>query len=322
MSLKNHKGVGLLMETILNYIYNLISKYLFPYLHSPGKLKGNVSTKGYTFTFFKPKQVLPEWMRPKRDSSGLMWEGWSAGIRKDNGKVVSIWIELYGTNSGIGHYLCDVKSDTWDSHVYYDGHFHLKPFGGPREHQVLIGACERVIQEYLSKICDPVVTLFDEKGNLLELYEPQSGREIFVNKSRSDSMDDLFVVGPHPTKTDEIEIHSCSTLDISEMALEREDNGLIQFMVNPSKDIYGKLLNHTSFEMFNSESGYRYKQSIQREPVVLTAPSTLSSITIRIDRGGYKSVEKEINLKVSSMHKVQAFLEPLIDRNSQERINQ
>ena len=104
-----------------------VCHYKYQSIQSPPKLNvSNVKVDGFTWISLRSKGV-PEILRPKREGSGLMWEGFTTGISNENGKIGSIAVWLYGSNEGVGHYV--YLSRTNRLHSYHgDGHFNLKGY--------------------------------------------------------------------------------------------------------------------------------------------------------------------------------------------------
>ena len=136
-------------------------------------------------------------LRPVRNESGLLWEGFSVSVSKETGKVESIAVWLYGTNGGVGHYHYTARVNTFRS-WHGDGHFNLMAHERKEddwEIKTLRYAASRISQD-VSLLNRPLRMSYDEDSGKLAMFDPELNRAVFINENRSGSLDDLFVYGP------------------------------------------------------------------------------------------------------------------------------
>ena len=159
---------------------------------------------GNGFTFHSLGRKRPSFLGKVRDESGLLWEGFSIGVCKPNpgiplneGKVYSIGVWLYGTNEGVGHYLYQARSNTFNR-LYGEGHFNLMPFEAESdlwETRVRLAIANSLARD-LEDVIRPIDVAYDQKTGKLTMYDPESSRYVYPNEDRQSPADDLFVFGP------------------------------------------------------------------------------------------------------------------------------
>ena len=190
-----------------------ICHHKYQSIQSPPKLKvSNVTADGFTFISFKSKWVselsgFSEYLKPERESSGLMWEGFTTGISRESGKAGSIAVWLYGSNEGVGHYVYLGRTNMFRS-SHGEGHFNLRPYAKNDvrwQSMALREACERVA-EAVGPFYRHLSTSCDEKSGKVSWYDGESGREVYFREKRTSPLDDLFVFGPLSEKAGRISL--------------------------------------------------------------------------------------------------------------------
>ena len=190
-----------------------------------------------------------------------MWEGFAAGISRENGKAGSIAVWLYGSNDGVEHYVYLERTNRFNSH-HGTGHFNLKGYA-KRDHswtrQVLWSAFEHVAKD-VGRFFRPLSTSYDERSGKIEWYDGESGRKVYFKADRTGSLDDVFVFGPYPEKFKDFAGHVKAPGLITTL-VERTEKHRPKRIIIDVKDIYGQSLEHAGFEV-ESESGYSYAQTL------------------------------------------------------------
>ena len=294
-----------------------ICHHKYQSIQSPPKLKeSNVTADGFTFISFKSKGIselsgISEYLKPERESSGLMWEGFTTGISKESGKVGSIAVWLYGSNEGVGHYVYLDRTNMFSS-GHGEGHFNLKPYAKSDvrwKRMALREACERVA-EAVGPFYRHLSTSFDKKSGKVSWYDDESGREVCFREKRTSPLDDLFIFGNYPKKLKDFVGRVEAPGLIITPVEGAEKQGPNRITIN-AKDVYGKSLEHTCVEMEEIESGYSFKQGLPSngEYTTIGVLETLQKLTIKVWRGGYGNIVEEIELGIGEV-KVEAILEP------------
>ena len=287
-----------------------MDRHKYQSLQAPPKLKADQIGAGrFTWISLEAKWV-PEIFRPEREASGLIWEGFTTGISRENGKPGSIAVWLYGSNEGVGHYVYLERTNKIRSH-YRDGHFGLKVYARDDKRwalDVLHGACERVAKD-VGQFYRPLVTSYDAKRKRVEWYDDESGREVYFREDRAGPSDDLFVFGPYPKKLKDF-AGDTGTPGLMTAQVEREGENLSRIIVR-AKDIYGQPLKHVRVEVESPEPGYKYAQELppDGEAAKISLPWGLQKLALRVCRGGYGTVTEEIDVAAGDI-KVDAILEP------------
>lgn len=272
---------------------------------SPARRIHADTISGGGFTFFSFDRKRPSFLDKARDESGLLWEGFSVGVCGPNshdrlyeGKAYSIAVWLYGTNEGIGHYSYKARSDTF-SGFYGEGHFNLMPFEAGSDSwtwRVLSGVGKALARD-LQDIIRPIDVAYDRKTGTLTMYDPESGRDVSINKDRKSAIDDLFVFGPYPSK-----VPGCpaNPPGITVKPAENED-GQAKTLHIRAVDIYERAVNRVLVTVQCAEgSGYSYTQMCtqakagQVQATHIAIPIELTNIRIQAKRAGYGDVEASV----------------------------
>lgn len=247
---------------------------------------------------------LPEWMKPARNESGLMWEGFGMGVSRLTGKVESFAVYLYGSNEGVGHYSYKARDNAFRG-SYGEGHFNLMPFekgSASWEWRVLSSAGEMLSRD-IGQISRPLDVSYDEKGGSISMYDPESGRDVYFNTNRSKPLDDLFVFGPYPRKL---------------AGVTGKESGLLVGPADTSlspdprlhlsaQDIYGRPVKHVRVSI-QTESGYRYSQSFEKD-VLIAVPRGIENARVLAERAGYKELTADVGLE-DGIQRIVVVLEP------------
>ena len=291
-----------------------ICHYKYQSIQSPPKLKGNkVTAGGFTWISFESKGI-PEILRPKREASGLMWEGFTTGISNENGKAGSIAVWFYGSNEGVGHYVFLERTNRFHS-SHGEGHFNLKVYAKKDRRwatKVLRSACESVSKD-VERFYRPLSTSYDESSGKIRWYDDKSGRDVYFREKRNSSLDDLFIFGPYPKKLKNFLGH-IETPRLIFTSVEKIENGGHQRIIINAKDIYGQSLEHAYFVAEGIDSNYKYTQKLPSngEFLAISIPLAIQKLMIKVYRGGYGELKEEIEIGVGDI-KVRAILEPLRD---------
>ena len=294
-----------------------ICHHKYQSIQSPPKLKvSNVTADGFTFISFKSKGIsklsdFSEYLKPERESSGLMWEGFTTGISRENGKAGSIAVWLYGSNEGVGHYVYLDRTNMSRS-GHGEGHFNLKPYAKNNvrwQRMALREACERVA-EAVGPFYRHLSTSYDEKSGKISWYDDEAGREVYFREKRTSSLDDLFVFGPYPKKLKEF-VGRVEAPGLIITPVERAEKQGPKRINISAKDIYGKSLQHVCVEVEDTESGYSFRQGLPSngEYTTISVPQTLQKLMIKVWRGGYGNIVEKIELEMGDV-RVEAILEP------------
>ena len=256
---------------------------------------------------------------PIRTSEGAIWSGLSFGISRENGKVYTIGISVYGAEQGVGHYTWRARSNTFESEVGAGGHFNIDRIIGEeqwrREMRILgyaVDEASRGVNGYYR----PLKFEIDKKSDKITIYDQESGRYVFANKSRESPIDDNFIFGPPPMAYALIPYVRQPGLYINEpLALEKG----ITRLTFKAWDVYGRSLDYVIISV-SSDSGYEYTQALfaeqtDKKGLVVTLPSGLSHIHLEITRGGFHSITSDVALKEGNQP-IDVFMEPLIKADS------
>ena len=63
-----------------------------------------------------------------------MWEGYTAGVSRESGKIWIFAMQIYGSDQGVGHYVWWGRTNMFNRE-YSEGHVNMMPFlqyGDPR----------------------------------------------------------------------------------------------------------------------------------------------------------------------------------------------
>ena len=236
----------------------------------------------------------------------MLWEGFGVSISRTTGKVEAIAVWLYGANGGVGHYHYTVRANTFES-SYGDGHFNLITYeqkSNNWERRVLEDAAKRISVD-VGRGNRPLTVTYDAESEAISMYDAESGRDVYINKNRPSSLDDLFVFGPYPKKLD---------------GVPRKEPG---FAISPTdtilgaggglfisaQDVYGNPLKHVEVS-FQDKSGYSYSQVLGREEIFVNLPAGIEKIRVLFRRGGYGELSAEVDMTRGS-GRIEAVLEPL-----------
>ena len=300
--------VSILTALLFWWIFN----YKYQNLMSPPKLEGKIICAGDFHWISFDAKGTPKALKPKRESSGLMWEGYAVGISLENGKVGSIAVWLFGSNYGVGHYTYMDKTDRIGVH-HGDGHFNLKVYAKENKSWssfVLHSGCERVAKD-VQRFYRPVITTYDERNATIRWYDDESGREVFINERRKNSKNDLFLFGPYPKKQKNF-IGRIAQPGLIITPVERTDNDCHKQIIVDVRDIYGNLLEHTYVSIEGIESDYRFGQLLPSngKSIAISVPQGITRFSIHVRRGGYGKINSEVDLQFRNI-RVRAILEPL-----------
>ena len=295
-----------------------IALWLIAYKHqqpvqSPPKLKvSNIEAGRFTWVSLESKWI-PEILRPEREASGLIWEGFTTGISKENGRVASIAVWFYGSNAGVGHYLYLLRTNKVHP-CHGNGHFNLKSYARNDKRwaiRVLQDACEHVAKD-IECVCRPLSTSYDEKRKKIGWYDDESGRDVYFREQGVGPSDDFFIFGPYPKKLKNF-AGDIGVPGLIVTRAERIEKNSIRIIIN-AKDIYGQSLKHAHFMVQGTGSSFNYKSQLlsDGESIKISVPSNLQRVTISVFRGGYGALKEEIDMYASDI-KVEAILEPLRD---------
>ena len=251
-------------------------------------------------------KLFPDWIRTAKNESGLIWEGFGLGVSKITGKVEAYSVYLYGSNEGVGHYSYRARENTFRGN-YSEGHFNLMPFelgSDTWEMRVLSDIGYRLGKE-IGKLATPIHVVY-EKDKII-MYDPESGRDVYFNRTRTSPLDDLFVFGPYPSKR----AGAYSKKPGLVVSPTSPSVGLKRIIFGPPKDIYDHFLEHAHTSVFHNESNYEYTQYLGTDgDTSITIPSSISKIDVLVQRAGYKELKTTIDL-ADGNKRVEVVLEPL-----------
>lgn len=253
--------------------------------------------EGHGFTWYdRSLKRSPSWLRlidGRASSSGLIWDAFTVGVSRETGEPVSVWLKLYGTNEGIGHYYYRVV-EKWGDGIYGMGHFGLMPDvqGWDHDYRKLDNALRLVgSPTELGSLCRPVDLEVSEEGEV-EIYDPESGRNIFMNPNEKARREDFLIFGPYPARrqgengpeeaikirqTDEQNLHNRLRVEV--------------------KDIYDSDLDHVMCRVADSEgNGWSYQHKLEAYGLLITVPEGVKRVNVKVWRGGYGTLTASVEL--------------------------
>ena len=262
----------------------------------------------------KNSKIDIPWLNPARDSTGLMWKGFTVVVSQADDKISSWVLFVYGSDQGVGHYVLVGGAPTgWDNPIHGEGHIPIASYYnyGRYEdvvkkrgvlHDAVKKASRTLIQNYR-----PLKLYHNKQDDILQIYDPESGRNVYPNPDEN-PRSARFVFGEHPIAQGPYAIQP--GLHIVEDASDTPTQQLV-FRV---RDVYGLPLDHVLVSIV-SEYGYKYEQIIPDDmsDITITLPATLPDAQIKISRGGYHTLAADIALN-QNVQKVDAVLEPLRKR--------
>ena len=246
-------------------------------------------------------------LEPTSQSSGRMWHGYTVGALRESDRVGIYAMWIYGSDAGMGHYVWEGGSVSGRSTHFGEGHVPLNYHEGDRyeEYFILNRAGARVSAE-LNSYCRPLRISVNERTHEINIYDPESGRDIHLNLDKSSSRDTL-VFGPHPVAKSPYIIQP--GLSISDV-LDSDDNKQLVFFI---RDVYGNPLDNARISI-GSDYGYSYAQDFMSEMIDdgarITLPFQLPKVDVTVSRRGYHSLARTVSL-TPYVQRVDAVLEPL-----------
>ena len=295
-ALRNYKNPDIQAQTILDVEEKSSHENGFRWVRSPQSVVRGIS-----------------WIKTKRNSSGLMWEGITAGVSREDNTIDTFKLSVYASDGGVGHYTWNGgKYGPWDI-LHNQGHFPLAfsnqlfrndNFRAPGE-EMLRHAIENASAE-INRFYRPLDILYNKKTEELKLYDPESGRNVHFTKEKA-IKERKLVFGPYPMADGPY--LKTPGLHFSNVP-EAEQIGLLIFNV---QDVYGQPLDHARVSISHSESGYKYEQILPDDmsDMAVTLPLMLmpSNIQIEISRAGYHKLSGDVDLSHNAQ-RVIVILEP------------
>ena len=258
------------------------------------------------------KNLFPQVRTP----DGGIWTGETLGVSLEKGKPAYINIAVYGANQGVGHYTWWARTWMFNREVGAGGHFNIDRRKGEdasrREYQILgfaIDEASRGVSAYYR----PLEFSVNEKGELYDIYDPETGRAVYVNHSDDrGATDDLFRFGPPPEQLRGVPYSHPPGISTGEMLPALDAGKSLTFR---AWDVYGQLFKYGSALIdIQSDTGYRYQQTIMADAnkeggVTISVPALLEEVEVAVTRGGYHALKTTIPLKEGNQV-IEAFLEP------------
>ena len=248
---------------------------------------------------------------PMRTPEGTIWSGFSLGVSRENGKISSISINIYGAEQGVGHYTWFERTSTYDMKTGAGGHFSLDHVIGETESD----RAERVLEYAVSNASRninqyhrPLQFKIDNEV-ISGIYDPESGRNVYRNPDES-STGEFFIFGPPPMADAAVPYVRQPGAYIKELPPLEE--GVKQIRLK-AWNVYEQPLDNVLITV-DSDTGYRYEQILNSEQtntegVTIVLPTLLSEIRVAITRGGFHPVTKNIILK-EGIQQIDVFMEP------------
>ena len=246
-------------------------------------------------------------LEPVSESSGRIWEGFTAGVLRQSDQIGIYKLQIYGSDSGLGHYIWmggTIPSDVTDSG---EGHvpFVFGPDDSLKEHFIVDFASARASRQ-LKRYCRPLKISYDDHTDAVDIYDPETGRDVYVNRDKS-SFADKFLFGPYPVA------HSPYVIDPGVFISGVSDSDDVKRLICVVRDVYGNPLDHACVSI-DSESGYSYNQYFMREMsdkgLVMNIPYLLSQVDVTVSRGGYETLSLTGVPLTPDVLRVEAVLEP------------
>ena len=241
---------------------------------------------------------------PKRNESGLIWEGFTAGVSLESGQAGIFQIWIYGSDQGVGHYVWRGGADGVHKE-YGEGHVPMKMYldavgkGRIREHQIL-SHVNTYASRTMGRYYRPLDITYKEETKGIDIYDPVSGRNVYLGTSGE------MVFGPHPAADGSYSSTPGISLTYTTGSLEAKQ---LRFR---ALDVYGMPIRYANV-LISSDTGYSYSQAISDDgtETVVTVPHFLPSVHITISRAGYHTLETDIDLPMDGrMPIITAVLEP------------
>ena len=247
-------------------------------------------------------------LEPVSESSGRIWEGFTAGVLRQSDRVGIYKLQIYGSDSGLGHYIWTGGPMPGDVTNSGEGHvpFVFGPDDRLKEHFILDFAGARTSRQ-LKRYCRPLKISVDERTDAVDIYDPETGRDVYVNQDKS-RLRDTLVFGSYPASTSAYVIQPM--LSISGVSDSDDMKQLIFFV----RDVYGKPLDNACISI-DSEYGYTYTQDFMMEMIDdgarITLPFQLPKVDVTVSRGGYETLSLTGVPLTPNVQRVDAVLEPL-----------
>lgn len=251
---------------------------------------------------------------PMRTPEGAVWSGFSLGVSRENGKVATIGITVYGAEQGVGHYTWRARTNKFSSEVGAGGHFNMDRLIGEelsRREIRILGYAVDAASSGVNGYYRPLEFSVDKEKKTTTIYDPESGRHVFANH-RDESLADFFIFGPPPMADSSVPYSQQPGAYINQSSLP-EQEGLKQ-LIFKVWDVYERPLDHVLITVEDPDSGYRYQQNLIAEQtntggITLSVPSLLPRVQVAITRGGYYPVTRDIELQKEIPH-IEVFMEP------------
>ena len=241
---------------------------------------------------------------PNRNESGLIWEGFTAGVSLESGQAGIFQIWIYGSDQGVGHYVWRGGADRFHKE-YGEGHVPMMMYlndvgkGFTREHQIL-SHVNNYASRTIGRHYRPLDITYKEETKRIDIYDPVSGRNVYLGTSGE------LVFGPYPAADGAYSLTPGISLTYAAGSSEIKQ---LQFR---ALDVYGKPVRYANV-LINSDTGYSYSQTIPDDgtEATVTVPHLLPSIHITISRGGYHTLEADLDLPLDGrIPIITAVLEP------------
>ena len=271
------------------------------------------------FKWMRIGPVISSIIPPTRTEEGAIWSGFSLGVSRENGKVATIGIVIYGAEQGVGHYTWRARTDKHSSEVGAGGHFNLDRLTGeeqPRRES-------RILRYAVDQASDGVNTYYRplqfsvEDEETISTYDPESGRMVFPNPQRDDNgrlVGDFFIFGPPPMGSLTVPYARQPGAYVNESSLLQEGVKQLTFK---AWDVYEQPLDYVQIEVA-SDSGYRYTQALNAEHtneggITITLPYPLTRVRLSVTRGGFHPITEDLILK-DGIQQVGIFMKPRLFR--------
>ena len=242
-----------------------------------------------------------------RNESGLIWEGFSAGVSRESGELATFQIWIYGSDQGVGHFVWSGGSDRMHKE-YGEGHIPMMMYmndigvGFMRKYEILSQAntyASRIMGHYYR----PLQVDYKEETKEITFYDPESGRSVHTVGDSGG-----LVFGDYPVARGAYSLAPGISLDYD--VAESLEIKQLRFR---AVDVYGKPIRYVIMSI-SSDSGYSYSQTIPDggTKIHVMVPVALPSVHVAISRGGYNTLETEIDLPLDGrIPVITAVLEPL-----------
>ena len=276
---------------------------------------------GHGFKWKQMGPVVSSIIPPMRTQEGAIWSGFSLGISPENGKAATIGITIYGAEQGVGHYTWRARTNKHSSEVGAGGHFNIDRLIGeeqPRRESRILGYAVDQASSGVNRYYRPLQFSVDEDDKKITIYDPESGRMVFWNPHRAENgmpVGDFFIFGPPPMGSLTVPYARQPGAYINESFLFQEGVKQLTFK---AWDVYEQPLDYVQIEVVDSNSGYRYTQTLNAEHtneggVTMTVPYGLTRVRVSVTRGGFHPVAEDIVLK-EGIQQVDIFMEPRLFR--------